>query len=94
VDTLKIDRSFVAGLGDASDDDAIVGAIVALAGQLGLRVVAEGVETPQQLARLQRMGCDRIQGFLFSRPVPPAAMASLLCADAEAARRPAVTLAA
>jgi diguanylate cyclase (GGDEF)-like protein/PAS domain S-box-containing protein len=86
VDTLKIDRVFVAGLGDTSgDDDAIVGAVVAMAAQLGLRVVAEGVETRAQLACLQRMRCDRVQGFLFSRPLPADEMAQLLRQDSASA---------
>jgi diguanylate cyclase (GGDEF)-like protein/PAS domain S-box-containing protein len=79
VDTLKVDRVFIKGLGEpGGDDDAIVGAVLAMAAQLGLRVVAEGVETPVQLERLCELGCDRIQGFLFSRPVPATQMAQLL----------------
>ena len=67
---LKIDRSFVDGLGDDPEDTAIVTAIISLARALGLRVVAEGVETERQLAELRRLGCDRAQGFMFARPRP------------------------
>ncbi len=70
VTTLKIDREFVDGLGRDAHDSAIVAAIIAMARALELRVVAEGVETPRQLAELRRLGCDAAQGFLFSRPVP------------------------
>ena len=72
VDVLKIDRSFVDGLGEDPDDTAIVTAIISLGRALGLRVVAEGVETRRQLDELRRLGCDRAQGFLFARPRPAA----------------------
>jgi diguanylate cyclase (GGDEF)-like protein/PAS domain S-box-containing protein len=72
VDVLKIDRSFVNGLGDDPDDTAIATAIISLARSLGMRVVAEGVETRRQLDELRRLGCDRAQGYLFARPSPPA----------------------
>ena len=68
--SLKIDRSFVDGLGDDPDDTAIVTAIISLGRALGLRVVAEGVETRRQLDELRGSGCDRAQGFLFARPRP------------------------
>jgi len=68
VDVVKIDRSFVDGLGVDSDDSAIVQAILALAASLGMSVTAEGVETEVQLAELLRLGCTRVQGFLFARP--------------------------
>jgi diguanylate cyclase (GGDEF)-like protein len=67
---LKIDRGFVKDLPQDSDDAAIVGAIVALGQALGLRTVAEGVETPDQQAFLTRLGCDGVQGYLFGRPEP------------------------
>lgn len=79
VDPVKIDRSFVSGLGEGDGtDDAIVEAIMALSTALGLKVVAEGVETERQLDRLVELGCRRIQGFLFSRPVPADGMRVLL----------------
>jgi EAL domain-containing protein (putative c-di-GMP-specific phosphodiesterase class I) len=68
VDKLKIDKSFVATI-DSDREAPIVMAVVALAHGLGLEVVAEGVETDAQLERLRELGCDEMQGFLFSRPV-------------------------
>lgn len=68
---VKIDRSFVQGLGTDQEDDRIVVAVVDLAANLGLRSIAEGIETPQQLARLRQLGCDQAQGYLFARPMPP-----------------------
>jgi len=70
VDTLKIDRSFVDGLGREGHDTAIVRSIVALATTLELSVTAEGVETPNQQAALRGLGCDFGQGYLFGRPAP------------------------
>ncbi|HEV7662291.1 MAG TPA: EAL domain-containing protein, partial [Chloroflexota bacterium] len=70
VDTLKIDRSFVDGLGTDPQDTAIVQSIVALAQALGLSVTGEGVETTGQRDGLKSLGCDRAQGFLFARPCP------------------------
>jgi EAL domain-containing protein (putative c-di-GMP-specific phosphodiesterase class I) len=70
VDCLKIDRSFICGLGMDSDDRAIVGAVVSMGHALGLSVTAEGVETPQQLAELEALGCDVGQGFYFAKPQP------------------------
>ena len=70
LDVLKVDKSFVAGLGQAPGGEEIVAAVVGLAHALGLRVVAEGVETHRQLAALQELGCDFAQGYLFSPPVP------------------------
>ncbi|WP_329956319.1 EAL domain-containing protein [Catenulispora pinistramenti] len=69
VDTLKIDRVFISGLGQNRGDDAIVVAVITLAHALGMKVVAEGVETPEQRARLQELGCDFAQGHLFSMPL-------------------------
>jgi len=70
VDALKIDQAFVRDLPDDADDSAIATLIVAIGRALGLRVVAEGVETEVQRTFLQALGCDELQGFLFSRPVP------------------------
>jgi diguanylate cyclase (GGDEF)-like protein/PAS domain S-box-containing protein len=70
LDCLKIDRSFIANIIANSDDAAITTAVVAMAHSLKLKVVAEGVETEEQLAYLQGLGCDEAQGYLFSRPVP------------------------
>jgi EAL domain-containing protein (putative c-di-GMP-specific phosphodiesterase class I) len=70
VRSLKIDQSFVRGLGVDPDDTSIVTAIISLAHSLGLAVVAEGIETEQQHAVLRTLGCDYGQGFLFGRPKP------------------------
>ncbi len=78
VDTLKIDTVFVRELGVNAGDLAIVRAIIALAEAFGLQVVAEGVETSAAALTLMRHGCHRAQGFLFSRPVPGDAAASML----------------
>jgi EAL domain-containing protein (putative c-di-GMP-specific phosphodiesterase class I) len=78
VDVLKIDRSFVDGLGTDPDDTAIVQAIMVLASSLGLSVTAEGVETDVQLDELMRLGCRRVQGYLFGRPGPADAVSARL----------------
>ncbi|HKA02740.1 MAG TPA: EAL domain-containing protein, partial [Acidimicrobiales bacterium] len=69
VEGLKIDRSFVDGLGTEANDTTIVDTLVRLGHSLGLSVVAEGVEAPLQLQHLRRLGCDNGQGYLFSRPL-------------------------
>jgi diguanylate cyclase (GGDEF)-like protein len=69
-DELKLDRSFVLGMVDDPQDAAIVGSVVGLGRALGLRVVAEGVETPQVWQRLSQLGCDVAQGFGLARPMP------------------------
>ena len=71
-DLLKVDGSFVAGLGRQDDRGAVVASLISTARSLGVRCVAEGVETPEQLAVLQELDCDLAQGYLFSRPLPPA----------------------
>lgn len=69
IDTLKIDRSFVSRMHESDEDASVVRAIVALAASLGIEVVAEGVETTEQWRVLRDLGCQRMQGYLFSRPV-------------------------
>jgi diguanylate cyclase (GGDEF)-like protein len=78
VDTIKIDRSFIAGLGTDPDDQIIVGAIVGLADRLGVETVAEGVETRLQADELLRLGCTQAQGYFFQRPETADAMAGYL----------------
>jgi len=70
VEAIKIDRSFVSGLGIEDEDSTIVEAVIQLGRALGLTVVAEGVESPLQLQRLRDLKCDRGQGYLFGRPRP------------------------
>ncbi len=76
VETIKIDRSFVSGLGLEADDTSIVEAVIRLGHSLGLSVVAEGVETPLQLNALRGLGCDKGQGYLFGRPRPASIIAA------------------
>ena len=67
---LKIDRSFIRSMSDHAEDREVVGAVIALGHNLGLQVVAEGVETRRQYDELAAMGCDVVQGYLCGRPVP------------------------
>jgi EAL domain-containing protein (putative c-di-GMP-specific phosphodiesterase class I) len=78
IDLLKVDRSFVDGLGPDPEDSAIVAAIVSLAHNLDRGVVAEGVETVEQLSELRALGCDAAQGYLFARPQPADAVTPYL----------------
>ncbi len=78
LNTLKIDQSFVRGMTTEAGDRAIITAMINMAHGLNLRVIAEGVETEDQLAFLQGQACDEIQGYLFSRPVPAKVLTELL----------------
>jgi diguanylate cyclase (GGDEF)-like protein len=78
IDTIKIDRSFVRDLADDSEDQAIAQAIIHMGKALGMTVIAEGVETIEQETFLRDHACDEMQGFLFSKPVPPQQLADLL----------------
>lgn len=71
LDFVKVDGSFVQGLGSDAGDERIVSAVIDLARNLGLRSIGEGVETPEQLHRLRELGCDQAQGYLFARPDAP-----------------------
>ncbi|MEP7203179.1 MAG: EAL domain-containing protein [Ilumatobacteraceae bacterium] len=77
VDELKIDRAFVSDLTSAARPSPLVSAMVAMGKALGLEIVAEGVETPDQAAQLRALGCDKAQGYLFARPQHPDAIAAL-----------------
>ena len=78
LDTIKIDRSFIDGLDSDDANLPIVQAVIALAHGLGIEVVAEGIETAGQLARLRELVCDRGQGFYYARPQPPEQLTALL----------------
>lgn len=80
IDTLKVDRSFVRDLATNLDDQAITTAIIAMGRTLSLTVVAEGVETPEQVAFLRQHACNEMQGYYFSKPVDAFAFAALLAA--------------
>ena len=78
LDRLKIDRSFIHGFPADGDDAAIVETIIVMTHKLGLRVIAEGVETLEQRLQLERRGCDEMQGFLLAAPVPAGELPALL----------------
>ncbi len=78
VDTVKVDRSFIKNLGVSQKGRAVTASIIDIGHHLGLTVIAEGVETEEQLIMLESMGCDKAQGFFFSRAVPPAEFEILL----------------
>ena len=85
IDTLKIDRSFVDGLGRSTEGTAIFDAVVQLARSLGVRALAEGVETPAQAHALRGMACTTAQGYHFARPLGPDEVARLLAAPVDLA---------
>ena len=78
IDTLKIDRAFISRLGQKSEDEAIVRAILMMARTMGLYVTAEGIETDSQRAELNTLGCDRGQGYLFAKPLNLGALEEML----------------
>ena len=78
IDTLKIDKSFVRGLTADNDDAGIIDAVIRLGRSLHMQVIAEGVETREQLAFLRKRGCPEGQGYYFSRPVPAEEICRLL----------------
>ena len=78
VDGLKVDKSFIDKLDSDEESALIVEAMISLARALDLEVIAEGIETPAQLARLRSLGCDVGQGYYFSRPVDPVAATDVL----------------
>jgi diguanylate cyclase (GGDEF)-like protein len=84
LDNLKLDQSFVRGLPDDADDLAICTAVIAMGKALGLKVIAEGVETAEQLHVLRSLGCDVGQGYLFARPLPPEQFYAFVQAHADA----------
>ncbi|MBN2654008.1 MAG: EAL domain-containing protein [Nitrospirae bacterium] len=69
IQTLKIDKTFVHDITISDEDEAIVGAVIAMAGKLKMKVIAEGVETAEQMAHLKTLGCNKMQGYLFSKPI-------------------------
>ncbi len=87
IDRIKIDQSFVRNMADDANDAAIVRAIITLGHSLNVIVVAEGVETADQLARLRAEGCDEIQGYYFGKPMPAAEFATLIGGGAPIALR-------
>jgi diguanylate cyclase (GGDEF)-like protein/PAS domain S-box-containing protein len=88
VDAIKVDQSFVGRIDNSDGDAAIVQAMVMIGRALGARIVAEGVERPDQLELLRQFGCDAAQGYLFSRPVPADEMAAMLVTGSAATPAP------
>ena len=83
VHKVKIDRGFVDGLGSDADSEAIVAAIVAMSHALGKEVVAEGAETDEQISVLRKLGCDVVQGYRISKPLPLAEFSAFVKAREE-----------
>jgi len=81
MDAIKIDRTFVSAVGDRGENSAIVRTIVNLARNLELDVIAEGVETPEQLAILRALDCELVQGYLFAAPMTPEAARAAIAKD-------------
>jgi EAL domain-containing protein (putative c-di-GMP-specific phosphodiesterase class I) len=92
-DTLKIDRSFVASMAERDDSAAIIRSIASLAHNLGLHVIAEGIDHVRQVDRLRVLGCEFGQGFYFARPLPATEVEALLASPSSpnGGARPAVT---
>jgi len=88
IDRIKIDQSFVRDVTGSRDDAAIVEAIIAMAESLELDVIAEGVETAEQLKFLQSRGCQEMQGYFFARPMPVAEVTRYLAENRERLRLP------
>ena len=86
IDVLKIDQSFVFRIGQTEKDDAIVKAIFAMGHSLGMDIVAEGVETIENLDFLKAQGCDMVQGYLISRPIPADKLTDMLTQPLQFAR--------
>lgn len=78
IDSLKIDKSFLGDLNEKSEEIMIIKSIIMLAHSMNLKVVAEGVETPEQFGLLKGHACDMVQGFLFCKPLPPAELENML----------------
>jgi EAL domain-containing protein (putative c-di-GMP-specific phosphodiesterase class I) len=78
LDVLKVDKAFVDGVAHGPEESALAAAIIRLGHTLHLRTVAEGVEFPEQVAHLRRLGCQEAQGFLFARPLPADEIANCL----------------
>lgn len=86
IDTVKIDRSFVRRVATHASDNALVNAIVSMAKVLGLSVTVEGIEEEDQRDCLIELGCDELQGFLFSSPVPASEVSATVAAIAKAGK--------